>query len=203
MLWGLQDLCSPTRHWTHTPCSGSPNPWTAREVPLDISYKWPVCVCSVMSDLTCRIIFWNTWHTKLAWYPYQRANFLEELGYQPDYDIWWKKSNFNHKIKQSDMIDNGRLDLTFHMDQNTRAYKWNYRLCCPLCPISFSEHVFRVHWGCAETWFFCMAERHSIAWLCFPVFSDLSMDTWVVSTFCEQCCYEHLCTSSCLTCLKE
>ena len=30
------------------------------------------------------------------------------------------------------MIDNGRLDLTFHMDQNTRACKWNHRLCCLL-----------------------------------------------------------------------
>ena len=38
--WGMWDLSSPTRDWTHTPCIGrqSLNHWTAREVPVWVFY---------------------------------------------------------------------------------------------------------------------------------------------------------------------
>ena len=77
------------------------------------------------------------------------------------------------------MIDNGRLDLTFHMDQNTRACKWNHRLCCPLCSISFSEHVLRVHRVVPKldsSLWLSDIPLHGCASLCSS--SHLSMDTW-------------------------
>ena len=41
-LWGMWDISSPTRDWSHIPCIGgwSPNHWTAREVPWAVLWVW-------------------------------------------------------------------------------------------------------------------------------------------------------------------